>query len=182
MSRPPGRGSPSPGLGSSRPSASAVDAFWQGLLEPQPEGERRVHDLRPAPLLRQPQGSAPDRPLHPIRAGRRRRGAATRPGDVGGDPGRVGVVVGTGVGGLAPSRRTCTLDHEGAPPGVAVPGPDDDVQRGRGGHLDALRLAGPLRDHRHRVCHRHPVPSATPPASSSGVCATWWWPDRARPP
>jgi 3-oxoacyl-[acyl-carrier-protein] synthase II len=30
------------------------DAFWDGLLRPQPEGERRVHDWDPTPYFANP--------------------------------------------------------------------------------------------------------------------------------
>src|SRR3546814_16804703 len=42
------------GLGVVSSCGTGVDAFWYGLNEPAPEGERRVHDFDPAPLFDNP--------------------------------------------------------------------------------------------------------------------------------
>jgi 3-oxoacyl-(acyl-carrier-protein) synthase len=42
------------GLGVVSPVGVGQDAFWQGLLRPQPTGERRVHDFDPTRVYDDP--------------------------------------------------------------------------------------------------------------------------------
>ena len=87
-------------------------------------------------------------------------------------PSRVGVTIGTGIGGLG-DHRSQRPGHarEGPPPGLAVPGPDDDAQRRRRRRLDAVRLPGSVRDHGHGLCRRTHTRSAAPLRFiRSGIC------------
>jgi 3-oxoacyl-[acyl-carrier-protein] synthase II len=90
------------------------DAFWQGLLAPQPEGERRIHDWDPTPHFANPkEARRADRFTQFAMAAAAE--ALEQAGEVGGDPARRGVVVGTGVGGLHTIEdNVLTLDHKGA--------------------------------------------------------------------
>jgi 3-oxoacyl-[acyl-carrier-protein] synthase II len=89
------------------------DAFWEGLLAPQPTGERRVIDFDPASCF--------DNPKEARRADRFTQFALAaaaealeQSGPPGGPAARRGVVVGTGVGGLASIEdNVLALDHKG---------------------------------------------------------------------
>src|SRR3546814_16507251 len=50
----PGRRFAVTGRGVVSSCGTGVDAFWDGLNGPAPEGERRVHDFDPAPLFDNP--------------------------------------------------------------------------------------------------------------------------------
>lgn len=89
------------------------DEFWAGLLGPQPEGERRIHDFDPGPHFANPkEARRADRFTQFALAAASE--ALDQAGEVGGDPGRRGVIVGTGVGGLATiEENVLALDHKG---------------------------------------------------------------------
>jgi 3-oxoacyl-[acyl-carrier-protein] synthase II len=74
------------------------DAFWSGLLGPAPEGERRVHDFDPERWLSTKEARTLDRFAQFSVAVADM--ALADAGELGADPGRSGVVMGTGVGGL----------------------------------------------------------------------------------
>ena len=100
--RRPGRrdgGWPSPAWASSRAAGSALEALWDGLNGPPPDGERPVPRLRPDGLVR-PQGGPPARPVRPVLGGRGGHGARATPASSTPTRDRSGVVMGTGVGGL----------------------------------------------------------------------------------
>src|SRR3546814_13052607 len=87
------------GLGVVSSCGTGVDAFWDGLNGPAPEGERRVHDFDPAPLF--------DNPKEARRADRVTQlalAAAPQPlahaGEITSDPLPPGVMLPTGTGGL----------------------------------------------------------------------------------
>jgi 3-oxoacyl-[acyl-carrier-protein] synthase II len=87
------------GVGVVSPVGTGRDAFWRGLLEPQPAGERRVHDFDPATLY--------DKPRQARRADRFEQFATAsaiealeHSGPPAAPPERTGVLIGTGVGGL----------------------------------------------------------------------------------
>jgi 3-oxoacyl-[acyl-carrier-protein] synthase II len=89
------------GLGVVAPCGIGRDAFWAGLLGPAPEGPLRVHDLDAAAIYGPKELRRVD-PFTQFAA----VAAAEALVDAGGleainsDPGRVGVIIGTGVGGL----------------------------------------------------------------------------------
>ena len=87
------------GLGVVAPCGIGVDAFWEGLCGPAPEGERRVHDFDPSPWF--------DNPKEARRADRCTQFAIAaadmaleQAGTLTADPGRRGVWIGTGIGGI----------------------------------------------------------------------------------
>jgi 3-oxoacyl-[acyl-carrier-protein] synthase II len=99
------------GLGVLSSCGTGVDAFWDGLCGPAPEGERRVRDFDPEPLF--------DNPKEARRADRVTQlalGAATQAladaGEVSADPLRRGVLIATGIGGIATLEEQITNYNE----------------------------------------------------------------------
>jgi 3-oxoacyl-[acyl-carrier-protein] synthase II len=99
------------GVGVLSACGMGVEAFWEGLNSEPPEGERRVHDFDPAPLF--------DNPKEARRADRVTQlalGAATQAleqaGDIDGDPLRRGVLIASGIGGIATLEEQITLYAE----------------------------------------------------------------------
>jgi len=86
------------GLGVVSPVGVGQDAFWQGLLRPQPSGERRVHDFDPALAYADPKAiRRADRFEQFAMASARE--ALAQAGPLSAAPDRIGVLVGTGIGG-----------------------------------------------------------------------------------
>ena len=151
------------GIGTRRRSSPA-------LYAPAPSGERRVHDFDPSVWFDPKEARQTDRFAQfsvaaAADGARGRRRARRRPG--------------AGRRHLRDRRRRArdpqeqigVLDREGPAAGLAAPRPDDDGERRRRGDLDALRLAGPVRDDRHRVRVRRRTRSATPaPPDRDGRC------------
>ena len=88
------------GVGVLSACGNGVEAFWAGLNAAPPEGERRVRDFDPESVF--------DNPKEARRADRVTQlalGAATealaQAGDIEGDPLRRGVLIATGIGGIA---------------------------------------------------------------------------------
>jgi 3-oxoacyl-[acyl-carrier-protein] synthase II len=99
------------GLGVVSPVGMGQEAFWQGLLAPQPAGQRAVHDFDPAPYF--------DNPKEARRADRFTQlalaaaaEAIQQAGDLHADPSRVGVWIGTGVGGIATLEEQIVIRAE----------------------------------------------------------------------
>jgi 3-oxoacyl-[acyl-carrier-protein] synthase II len=99
------------GLGVVGPCGIGREAFWAGLLAPAPEGERRVHDFDPQRYF--------DNPKEARRTDRfaqfglaAAQMALEQAGDVGANPDRAGVIVGTGVGGLATVEEQVVVFYE----------------------------------------------------------------------
>jgi 3-oxoacyl-[acyl-carrier-protein] synthase II len=86
------------GLGVAAPCGIGQEAFWAGLLGPAPEGPRRVDHLDATPLYGPKEIRRVDRftQLAALAAAE----AVEDAGELGADPDRVGVMIGTGVGGL----------------------------------------------------------------------------------
>ena len=87
------------GLGVIAPCGIGVEAFWDGLNGPAPEGERRVHDFDPSPWF--------DNPKDVRRTDRCTQFAIAaadmaleQAGELIADPSRSGVWIGTGIGGI----------------------------------------------------------------------------------
>jgi 3-oxoacyl-[acyl-carrier-protein] synthase II len=75
------------------------DQFWSGLLAPQPSGERRIVGFQPESAFENPkEAKRTDRFAQVALAAAVE--ALAQAGDVGADPDRAGVLLGTGVGGL----------------------------------------------------------------------------------
>jgi 3-oxoacyl-[acyl-carrier-protein] synthase II len=107
----PGRRVAITGVGVVGPCGIGRDAFWAGLLRPQPSGERRVHDFDPTPHF--------DNPKEARRADRFTQlalaataEALAQSGSLAADPDRIGVVLGTGVGGLETLEAQVVTFHE----------------------------------------------------------------------
>jgi 3-oxoacyl-[acyl-carrier-protein] synthase II len=87
------------------------DAFWSGLLAPQPTGERRVHDFDPTAFFENPkEAKRTDRFTQLALAAASE--ALAQSGDVGVDPERAGVLLGTGVGGLETLESQVIVRHD----------------------------------------------------------------------
>jgi 3-oxoacyl-[acyl-carrier-protein] synthase II len=87
------------GLGVLASCGTGVDAFWDGLCAPPPEGERRVQGFDPATVIANPkEARRTDRVTQLALAAAVE--AMDQAGDVGGDPVRRGVLLATGVGGI----------------------------------------------------------------------------------
>jgi 3-oxoacyl-[acyl-carrier-protein] synthase II len=86
------------GLGVVSPVGVGQDAFWQGLLRPQPTGERRVHDFDPTRVYDDPKAiRRADRfEQFAIAAAKE---ALAQSGTLTASAERTGVLVGTGIGG-----------------------------------------------------------------------------------
>ena len=158
------------GIGVVAPCGIGKEAFWEGLLGPGTTGgtSTRLPDCDPSPWF--------DSPKEARRADRVQQFALAaaaealeQAGNLNADPGRTGrrhrhrrrrPAHARGAG-----RRP---DGEGRAAGVAVPRADDDGQRLRRGHLDALRLPGAVRDDLHGVRGLHPRHRLRGPADRLG--------------
>src|SRR3954471_15589289 len=87
------------GLGVVGPCGIGRDAFWAGLLAPAPEGDRRVRDFDPEPYFENAkEARRADRFTQFALAAAAE--ALEQAGDLGANPDRAGVLLGTGIGGL----------------------------------------------------------------------------------
>ena len=86
------------GIGVISSVGSGTDAFWAGLHGPAPEGERRVRDFDPEQWFSTKEARTLDRFAQFSVAVADM--ALADAGEVAADPGRSGVIMGTGVGGL----------------------------------------------------------------------------------
>jgi 3-oxoacyl-[acyl-carrier-protein] synthase II len=99
------------GIGVVSPVGTGVEAFWRGLLSPQPEGPRAVHDFDPSPFFENPKEvRRADRFTQFALAATDE--ALRQAGDLAADPTRIGVWVGTGVGGIATLEEQIVVRHE----------------------------------------------------------------------
>jgi len=88
-----------------------VDAFWDGLLSAPPEGEHRVLDFDAAPYFSNPkEARRTDRFTQFAVAATQE--ALARSGEPTAEPGRKGVWIGTGVGGLVTIEDQVVVLHE----------------------------------------------------------------------
>jgi 3-oxoacyl-[acyl-carrier-protein] synthase II len=87
------------------------DEFWAGLLAPQPTAERRIADFEPEKFFDNPkEAKRTDRFAQIALAAAAE--ALEQAGDVGVDPARGGVLLGTGVGGLETLETQIVTRHE----------------------------------------------------------------------
>ncbi|MEM9712904.1 MAG: beta-ketoacyl-[acyl-carrier-protein] synthase family protein [Actinomycetota bacterium] len=88
------------GLGAVTTCGVGIDALWEGLVGPQPEGERRVHDWDPTPFYDSPKEAR----RHDRHTQFSLAAAAEAVADAGdglvADPACAGVIFATGVGGM----------------------------------------------------------------------------------
>jgi len=99
------------GLGVVSSAGIGIDAYWRGLLGPQPQGYRAVKDFDPTPYF--------DNPKEVRRADRFTQFALAaaaealqQAGELRADPDRIGVWIGTGVGGIATLEEQIIIRHE----------------------------------------------------------------------
>jgi len=87
------------------------DAFWAGLLAPQPTVERRILDFEPEQYFPNPkEAKRTDRFAQIALAAAEE--ALAQAGAIGADPSRSGVLLGTGVGGLETLETQIVARHE----------------------------------------------------------------------
>ncbi len=102
------------GLGVVSPCGIGRDAFWEGLCGSPPEGERRVGDFDPAPWFDNPKlARRTDRFAQFALAASAM--ALEQSGELAADPDRVGVMLGTGIGGLQTLEDQIIVHHEKGP-------------------------------------------------------------------
>jgi 3-oxoacyl-[acyl-carrier-protein] synthase II len=101
------------GMGVVSPAGIGQEAFWAGLLAPQPDGERRVHDFDPMLYFDDAkQVRRADRFEHFAVASAAE--AIAQAGAIDADPTRIGVLVGTGIGGaITHEEQASVLDAKG---------------------------------------------------------------------
>ncbi|MDE0928079.1 MAG: beta-ketoacyl-ACP synthase II [Acidimicrobiales bacterium] len=88
------------GLGVIASCGTGVDAFWDGLCGPAPEGERRIKDFDPTPYFANPKEiRRSDRSTQFALATAQM--ALEQAGDLTAEAARKGVIVATGIGGIA---------------------------------------------------------------------------------
>jgi 3-oxoacyl-[acyl-carrier-protein] synthase II len=101
------------GIGIVSPVGIGQEAYWQGLLAPQPSGERRANDFDPKNCYAEPKA---------IRRADRfeqfavcaAKEAMAQSGVPDANPARMGVLVGTGIGGVGTHEdQTLVLDRKG---------------------------------------------------------------------
>ena len=86
------------GLGVVSPVGIGQDAFWQGLLRPQPTGERRVHDFDPSRFYDDPKAIRRADRFEQFAVASAQE-ALAQSGALSANPERIGVLMGTGIGG-----------------------------------------------------------------------------------
>ncbi len=99
------------GLGVVAPCGVGNDAFWQGLLDRPADGDRRVPDWDPSPWFDNPKESRRADPFTQYAlaaAGMALEGAGT----LNTDPSRIGVMIGTGIGGISTNETQIVVRHE----------------------------------------------------------------------
>ncbi|MBU6330196.1 MAG: beta-ketoacyl-[acyl-carrier-protein] synthase family protein [Acidobacteria bacterium] len=102
------------GVGVISPCGLGVDAFWEGLHAPAPEGLRHIAEFDPLPYFDNPKDARrSDRFTQFALAAAAE--AMAMAGPIGGDPTRQGVWIGTGIGGLTTLEdQVLVHDHKGA--------------------------------------------------------------------
>ena len=102
------------GVGVVSPCGIGTEAYWQGLLSAPPEGLRRIENFDPEAYFTNPkEARRTDRFAQFALAAADE--AMTMAGDVGGDPTRKGVWIGTGIGGLTTlEEQVLVNEHKGA--------------------------------------------------------------------
>jgi 3-oxoacyl-[acyl-carrier-protein] synthase II len=100
------------GIGAVTPVGIGIDAFWTGLLAPQPESsQRRVENFDPEPYFDNPkEARRADRFTH-LALGAAAEALAGA-GDFSVAPDRIGVWIGTGVGGIETLETQIVVNHE----------------------------------------------------------------------
>lgn len=102
------------GLGVVSPVGIGQDAFWQGLLRPQPTGERRILDFDPSRYYDDPKAVRRSARFEQFAVACAKE-ALAQSGPLTATPDRVGVLIGTGIGGSeAHEEQTQVFLEKGA--------------------------------------------------------------------
>jgi 3-oxoacyl-[acyl-carrier-protein] synthase II len=102
------------GIGVISPVGIGRSAFWQGLLSPQPTEERRVHDFDPNNFYTDPKAIRRADRCEQFAVSAAKE-ALAQSGPLTADPERIGVLVGTGIGGVQTHEdQTLNLERKGA--------------------------------------------------------------------
>jgi len=102
------------GVGVVSSAGIGVDAFWAGLLAPQPEGIRRIPDFDPEPLFASVKEARRIDRFAQIAIGAADE-ALAQSGLADGDAARRGVIIGTGVGGIHTLEDQILNHHDKGP-------------------------------------------------------------------
>ncbi len=98
------------GLGVVGPCGTGKEAFWNGLLAPPPDGERRVYDWDPTPYFANPkEARRADRFSQFALAAAAE--ALEQAGELGADPARIGTLIGSGIGGIGTNEEQIVIQH-----------------------------------------------------------------------
>ena len=102
------------GVGVVSPVGIGTEAYWQGLLAPQPTEERRVHDFDPKDYYDDPKAIRRADRFEQFAVAASLQ-AVAQAGKLTADPERIGVLVGTGIGGvITHEAQTNVLENKGA--------------------------------------------------------------------
>jgi 3-oxoacyl-[acyl-carrier-protein] synthase II len=98
------------GLGVVAPCGVGAEAYWQGLLARPADGDRRVPDWDPKPWYDSPKDARRADPFtqYAIAAAAM---ALEDAGELDADPDRIGVMVGTGIGGITTNEEQIVIRH-----------------------------------------------------------------------
>ncbi|MGI9599415.1 MAG: beta-ketoacyl-[acyl-carrier-protein] synthase family protein [Acidimicrobiales bacterium] len=99
------------GLGVVAPCGVGVEAFWQGLLQPPADGDRRVPDWDPLPYFENAKTARRADPFTQYALGAAAMALETA-GALDADPSRIGVMIGTGIGGISTNEEQIVIRHE----------------------------------------------------------------------
>ena len=99
------------GMGVVAPCGVGVDAFWQGLLRPPADGDRRVQDWDPLPYFENPKAARRADPFTQYALAAAAM-ALEGAGSFDTDPSRIGVMIGTGIGGISTNEEQIVIRHE----------------------------------------------------------------------
>ncbi len=102
------------GIGVISPCGLGIEAFWNGLLSPAPEGLRHVHDFDPQPFFDNPKDARRSDRFSQFALAAAAEALAMA-GEIPGDPARHGVWIGTGIGGLTTlEEQVLVQDQKGS--------------------------------------------------------------------
>lgn len=99
------------GIGAVAPCGVGREAFWNGLLSPAPDGDRRVPDWDPSALFDNPKEARRSDLFSQYALGAAAE-ALEQAGDLECDPTRIGTLVGTGIGGIGTNEKQIVIRHE----------------------------------------------------------------------
>ncbi len=99
------------GLGVVAPCGVGVDAFWQGLLRQPADGDRRVPDWDPLPYFDNAKSARRADPFTQYALAAAAM-ALEETGELDADPSRIGVMIGTGIGGITTNEEQIIVRHE----------------------------------------------------------------------